>query len=122
AQAVIRRIQSEVRPFMIYSGTGSTVFVSVADTLRQTGLPVYNGFSGSEIVRKEPEAPNMFHGQAVSARYVREDLVALLKDLGVERVAVMHDVGEWGRSVCEPSIEAMEEQLGLKPLTVQTYA
>ena len=122
AQAVIRRIQSEVRPFMIYSGTGSTVFVSVADMLRQTGLPVYNGFSGSEIVRKEPEAPNMFHGQAVSARYVREDLVALLKDLGVERVAVMHDVGEWGRSVCEPSIEAMEEQLGLKPLTVQTYA
>jgi ABC-type branched-subunit amino acid transport system substrate-binding protein len=122
AQTVIRRIVGDVEPFLVYSGTGSTVAVSVMDSLRESGIPAYNGFSGSPLSRKDEEAPNLFHGQAVSATWVIEDLMRLLEDLEVERVSVLHDVGEWGRSVCEPAIEALESDLGITPDTIQTYA
>lgn len=121
AQNVLRRITGEIEPFMVFSGTGSTIFVSVADQLRELEIPVYNGFSGSPAGRQDPEVENMFHGQAVSATYVTRDQMALVEDLGAERVSVIHDVGEWGRSVCEPAIEALESELGITPDTVQTY-
>lgn len=120
AQTVVRRITGEIKPFMVYSGSGSTVFVSVVDTLRESGLPVYNGFSGSAVVRKNPEVPNLFHGQAVSSTAFVKDLGTLLDQMKVKRVAVLHDVGEWGRSVCEPTVEELKKK-GLAPLTIQTY-
>jgi branched-chain amino acid transport system substrate-binding protein len=122
AQTVVRRLKGDTKPFMIYSGTGSTVFVSVANLLRQSGLPVYNGFSGSPKARQDPEVETLFHGQAVSSTFVTTDLVKLLRGLDVKRVAVMHDVGEWGRSVCEPTIEALKAELNITPTTVQTYS
>jgi branched-chain amino acid transport system substrate-binding protein len=120
AQRLIRRLLSDVKPFMIYSGTGSTVFVSVHEMLRESGIPVYNGFSGSYLVRQDPEAPNMFHGHAVSAEWVQKGMLDLVQDLEAERVAVMHEVGEWGRSVCEPTIDLLKE-VGVEPTTVETY-
>jgi branched-chain amino acid transport system substrate-binding protein len=120
AQTVVRRILAATKPFMIYAGTGSTVFISVADTLREAGIPVYSGFSGSAEVRKSPEAPNLFHGQAVSSATFVSDLATLLSDLKVQRLAVMFDVGEWGRSLCQPTVELMKKR-GLAPLTVQNY-
>lgn len=120
-QTILRRITGEVKPFMVFSGTGSTVFVSVSDDLRESGLPIYNGFSGSPAARKNPEVDTVFHGQAVAATWVIEDLISLVDDLGTTRVSVLHDVGEWGRSVCEPTIEKLESELGLAPDTIQTY-
>lgn len=120
AQTVVRRILSSTKPFLVYTGTGSTVFVSVADTLRDSKIPVYNGFSGSHAARKVPEVQNLFHGQAVSSAVFTTDLEKLLTDLNVKRVAVMHDVGEWGRSICVPTIEQLKKR-GLTPLTIQNY-
>ncbi len=120
AQTVVRRILSSTRPFLVYSGTGSTVFISVADALREAKIPVYNGFSGSAAARKNPEVSHLFHGQAVSSVVFIKDLEALLDELKVKRVAVMFDVGEWGRSLCEPTIELLKKK-GLAPLTVQNY-
>ena len=120
AQTVVRRVLSDTKPFMVYTGTGSTVFISVADTLRASRIPVYNGFSGSAAARKTPEVPNLFHGQAVSSTAFIEDLSKLLDDLKIKRVAVMHDVGEWGRSLCVPATELLKKR-GMPALTVQNY-
>jgi len=120
AQTAARRILTEIKPFLVYTGTGSTVFVSVADMMREAAIPVYNGFSGSAAARKNPEVHNLFHGQAVSSTAYVADLERLLVELKVKRVAVMYDVGEWGRSLCEPTIEYLKKR-GLTPLTVQNY-
>ena len=120
AQTAVRRILSDTKPFLVFTGTGSTVFVSISDMLREAKIPVYNGFSGSINARKDPEVPLLFHGQAVSSTAFVADLDKLLTDLNVKRVAVMNDVGEWGRSLCEPTIEHLKKK-GLAPLTVQNY-
>lgn len=120
-QTVLRRITGEVKPFMVFSGSGSTIFVAVADQLRELGIPIYNGFSGSPLGRRDEEVDLMFHGQAVSGRYVTRDIIRLVQDLGTTNVAVIHDVGEWGRGVCLPTIEALGA-VGITPAVVQTYA
>jgi branched-chain amino acid transport system substrate-binding protein len=121
AQTVLRRITGEAKPFMVYSGSGSTIFVSVVDQLRELGIPVYNGFSGSPAGRRDQEVDLMFHGQAVAGTAVTSDIVTLVEDLGSPDLAIMHDVGEWGRSVCEPAIGKLEAA-GITPSIVQTYA
>jgi len=120
AQTVIRRILTEIKPFMVFSGTNSVVFTSVADTLREAKIPVYNGFSGSVAARKKPEAPYLFHGQAVPSTAYVVDLEKLLTEIGAKRVAILHDLHEWGRSLCEPSIEMLKKK-GTPAVVVQTY-
>jgi branched-chain amino acid transport system substrate-binding protein len=121
AQQVVRRIIDQEKPFLIYGGTGSTVFLSVADRLRESGLPVFNGFSGSEAARTDTEVAGMWHGEAVSTKWVIPTYLDLVEELGVERIGLIHDVGEWGRALCEPIIEQLTD-MGVAPTTVQTYA
>lgn len=111
AQQVTRRIVQQDKPFLVYAGTGSTVFLAVADQLRDSGLPIYNGFSGSEGARKTPEVANMFHGEAVSTKWVAPSIADMAADqLKATRVALMREDGEWGRTLCT----AIADELGTK--------
>lgn len=122
AQQVVRRLIDQQQPFMIYAGTGSTVFLSVADALRDAGIPTYNGFSGSEAARATPEVETMFHGEAVSTQWVVPTTVDLLvDDLQAERVALMHEDGEWGKTLCDGIQQELESAGNVELVTVQTY-
>ena len=122
AQQVARRIIQQDKPFMVYAGTGSTTFLAVADQLRQSGLPVYNGFSGSEAARKTPEVENMFHGEAVSTKWVAPSMADMIADnLKATRVAILHEDGEWGRTLCAQVTTELQGKSGLQVVANETY-
>lgn len=121
AQGVVRKILDQDKPFLVYTGTGSTVFLSLADQFRATKLPVYNGFSGSEEARKTPEVANLYHGEAVSTKWVTPYTVDMIVDkLGTEEIAVMHEDGEWGKTLCASIVEEMKAR-DIEPLTNEEY-
>lgn len=122
AQGVVRKILDQDKPFLVYSGTGSTVFLSVADQLRQSGVPTFNGFSGSEAARQTPEVPNLFHGEAVSTLWVTPSMVDLVTaKLNASRVAIMNEDGEWGKTLCASVTEELRELPGIEIVTEQVY-
>lgn len=122
AQQVTRRIIQQDKPFMVYAGTGSTVFLAVADQLRQSGLPIYNGFSGSEAARKTPEVDTMFHGEAVSTKWVAPSIADMAVDqLKATRVALIREDGEWGRTLCAGVAEALATKQGVEIVADEQY-
>lgn len=122
AQGVVRKIIDQDKPFLVYSGTGSTVFLSVADQLRDSGIPTFNGFSGSEAARQTPEVPNLFHGEAVSTLWVTPSIVDLVTaQLNATRIAIMSEDGEWGKTLCASIVEELKQLPDVEIVTEQVY-
>lgn len=122
AQGVVRKIIDQDKPFLVYSGTGSTVFLSVADQLRAAGIPTFNGFSGSEAARQTPEVPNLYHGEAVSTLWVTPSMVDLVTaKLGAKRIAIMTEDGEWGKTLCASIVEELKQLPDVEIVTEQVY-
>jgi branched-chain amino acid transport system substrate-binding protein len=122
AQGVVRKIIDQDKPFLVYSGTGSTVFLSVADQLREAKVPTFNGFSGSEAARQTPEVPNLYHGEAVSTLWVTPSFVEMINvNLKAKRVAIMNEDGEWGKTLCAGLVAELEALPEIEIVTQQTY-
>jgi branched-chain amino acid transport system substrate-binding protein len=122
AQGVVRKILDQDKPFLVYSGTGSTVFLSVADQLRASKVPVFNGFSGSEAARQTPEVPSLFHGEAVSGLWVTPSFVEMIDvNLKATRVAIMNEDGEWGKTLCAGLVAELAELPNIEIVTQQVY-
>jgi branched-chain amino acid transport system substrate-binding protein len=123
AQGVVRKILDQDKPFLVYSGTGSTVFLSVADQLRASKVPTFNGFSGSEAGRETPEVPNVYHGEAVSTLWVTPSMVEMIKtNLQAKRVAIVNEDGEWGKTLCDNVVAELEQEPDIEIVTRQVYS
>lgn len=122
AQGVVRKIIDQDKPFLVYSGTGSTVFLSVADQLREAKVPTFNGFSGSEAARQTPEVPSLYHGEAVSTLWVTPSMVEMINvNLQAKRVAIINEDGEWGKTLCDGLVSELEQLPEIEIVTRQTY-
>lgn len=122
AQGVVRKILDQDKPFLVYAGTGSTVFLSVADQLRAAGQATFNGFSGSEAARQTPEVPSLFHGEAVSTLWVTPAMIELVTaKLKATRVAIMSEDGEWGKTLCGAIVEELKQLPDIEIVTEQVY-
>ena len=77
--AAVKKLVEEDKVFILVLASGSTGAAAAADYVRSTGVPTYNLYGTTPIIR-EPFAMNIFHGAIVPSRVAGGGLVSMLYD------------------------------------------
>jgi branched-chain amino acid transport system substrate-binding protein len=77
--AAVKKLVEQDKVYILVLASGSTGAAAAADYVREQGVPTYNLYGSTPLIRK-PFAKNVFHGAIVPVEVASEDLVALLFD------------------------------------------
>jgi branched-chain amino acid transport system substrate-binding protein len=88
--AAAKKLVEQDKVFVLLLASGSTGAAAAADYVRATGVPTYNLFGSTPVIR-EPFAKNVFHGQSpdvgVSGQKLVDRTVGALK--GAKKIGVL---------------------------------
>ena len=76
-----RSWSSRTRCFVLVLASGSTGAAAAADYVREIGVPTYNLYGSTPIIR-EPFSKNVFHGAIVPVEVAGRDLIEMFYDDG----------------------------------------
>lgn len=77
--AAVKKLVEQDKIFVLVLASGSTGAAAAADYVRQVGVPTYNLYGSTPIIR-EPFSPNVFHGAIVPVEVAAADLISLFYD------------------------------------------
>jgi branched-chain amino acid transport system substrate-binding protein len=77
--AAVKKLVEQDKVFILVLASGSTGAAAAADYLRQVGVPTYNLYGSTPIIRN-PFSPNIFHGAIVPVDVAAPDLISLFYD------------------------------------------
>ena len=79
--AAVKKLTEQDKVFVMVLASGSTGAAAAADYVRANGIPTYNLYGSTPIIR-EPFAKNVFHGAIVPVEVAVRDLIAMFYDDG----------------------------------------
>jgi branched-chain amino acid transport system substrate-binding protein len=77
--AAVKKLAEQDKAFVVVLASGSTGAAAAADYVRQAGVPTYNLYGSTPIIR-EPFSPNVFHGAIVPVEVQAVDLISMFYD------------------------------------------
>jgi branched-chain amino acid transport system substrate-binding protein len=77
--AAVKKLVEQDKVFILILASGSTGAAAAADYVRENGVPTYNLFGSTPIIR-EPFAPNVFHGAIVTIDNAALALISQIYD------------------------------------------
>ncbi|MGE4014167.1 MAG: ABC transporter substrate-binding protein, partial [Alphaproteobacteria bacterium] len=77
--AAVKKLVEQDKVFTLILASGSTGAAAAADYVRSNGIPTYNLFGSTPIIR-EPFADNVFHGAIVTIDNAALALISQLRD------------------------------------------
>jgi branched-chain amino acid transport system substrate-binding protein len=88
--AAAKKLVEQDHVFVLILASGSTGAAAAADYVRATGVPTYNLFGSTSVIR-EPFANNVFHGQSPDVGVSGQKLVdrALSAAKGIKKIGVL---------------------------------
>jgi branched-chain amino acid transport system substrate-binding protein len=81
--AAVKKLVEEDKIFILVIASGSTGAAAAADYVRQVGVPTYNLYGSTPIIRT-PFSSNVFHGAIVPVEVAAPDLISLFYDDGAK--------------------------------------
>ncbi len=82
--AAAKKLVEEDKVFILVLASGSTGAAAAADYVRQVGVPTYNLYGSTPIIRN-PFAKNVFNGAVVPAEVSAAALISMFYDGGYRR-------------------------------------
>jgi branched-chain amino acid transport system substrate-binding protein len=79
--AAVKKLVEQDKVFILVLASGSTGAAAAADYVREVGVPTYNLYGSTPIIR-EPFSKNVFHGAIVPVEVSARGLVAMFFDGG----------------------------------------
>lgn len=79
--AAVKKLVEEDKVFILVLASGSTGAAAAADYVREVGVPTYNLYGSTQLIRK-PFAKNIFHGAIVPVEVAAPDLLSMFYDDG----------------------------------------
>ncbi len=79
--AAVKKLAEQDKAFILVLASGSTGAAAAADYVREVGVPTYNLYGSTPIIR-EPFAKNVFHGAIVPVEVASRDLISMFYDEG----------------------------------------
>lgn len=79
--AAVKKLVEQDKVFALVLASGSTGAAAAADYVRQTGVPTYNLYGSTPIIR-EPFSKNVFHGAIVPIEVAAPGLIGMFYDDG----------------------------------------
>lgn len=79
--AAVKKLVEQDKIFILVLASGSTGAAAAADYVRQVGVPTYNLYGSTPIIRN-PFSANIFHGAIVPVEVAAPDLINLFYDDG----------------------------------------
>ncbi len=79
--AAVKKLVEQDKVFILVLASGSTGAAAAADYVRQVGVPTYNLYGSTPIIRN-PFSPNVFQGAIVPVGVAAPDLISLFYDGG----------------------------------------
>ena len=77
--AAVKKLVEQDKVFILVLASGSTGAAAAADYVRQVGVPTYNLYGSTPIIR-EPFAKNVFHGAVVPVQVSAAALISMFYD------------------------------------------
>lgn len=77
--AAVKKLVEQDKIFILVLASGSTGAAAAADYVRQVGVPTYNLYGSTPIIRN-PFSPNVFHGAIVPVEVGAIDLISMFYD------------------------------------------
>jgi branched-chain amino acid transport system substrate-binding protein len=77
--AAVKKLVEQDKIFILVLASGSTGAAAAADYVRKVGVPTYNLYGSTPIIRN-PFSPNVFHGAIVPVDVAAPDLISLFYD------------------------------------------
>lgn len=79
--AAVKKLVEQDKVFVLVLASGSTGAAAAADYVRETGVPTYNLYGSTPIIR-EPFSKNVFHGAIVPVEVSSRGLIEMFYDDG----------------------------------------
>ncbi|RAI44125.1 ABC transporter substrate-binding protein [Rhodoplanes roseus] len=79
--AAVKKLVEQDKVFALVLASGSTGAAAAADYVRQVGVPTYNLYGSTPIIR-EPFSKNVFHGAIVPVEVAAPGLISMFYDEG----------------------------------------
>jgi branched-chain amino acid transport system substrate-binding protein len=109
--AAVKKLVEQDKVFVLVLASGSTGAAAAADYVREVGVPTYNLYGSTPIIR-EPFSKNVFHGAIVPVAVSGGDLVALIYDDGYTPKKIGVLAGTY--AFPQATLKAVEEVLKAK--------
>lgn len=119
ATTAVMRLITQHNVDAIIGGSTSTLCFAVKDIVEQQGVPFITT-SGSNPKLTTPSNKFFFRLHQSDATAARQAAQFVVKILGANRVAVIHDSSDYGVGCRDHFIDELQK-LGVSPLVVQTY-
>lgn len=119
--AAAKKLVEQDKVFVLVLASGSTGAAAAADYVRSVGIPTYNLFGSTPVIR-EPFAANVFHGAIASTEVTAGSLVAQLARAGEkkpQRVGVLAGTYAYPQANLA-LLKPMLEKQGM-PITLETF-
>jgi branched-chain amino acid transport system substrate-binding protein len=81
--AAVKKLAEQDKAFILVLASGSTGAAAAADYVREVGIPTYNLYGSTPIIR-EPFAKNVFHGAIVPVEVSGRGLISMFYDEGYQ--------------------------------------
>lgn len=117
--AAAKKLVEGDKVFALVLASGSTGAAAAADYVRQTGIPTYNMFGATPIIR-EPFAKNVFHGAVPDPLGSAEKLIALARRSvpAAKKIGIMAGTYAFPQSNLK-ALEPRARAAGLEPVIEQ---
>jgi branched-chain amino acid transport system substrate-binding protein len=79
--AAVKKLVEQDKVFILVLASGSTGAAAAADYVRETGVPTYNLYGSTPLIRN-PFSKNVFHGAIVPVEVAAPDLLSMFYDGG----------------------------------------
>jgi branched-chain amino acid transport system substrate-binding protein len=79
--AAVKKLVEQEQVFVLILASGSTGAAAAADYVREVGVPTYNLYGSTPIIR-EPFSKNVFHGSIVPVQVSARGLISMFYDGG----------------------------------------
>lgn len=79
--AAVKKLVEQDKVFILVLASGSTGAAAAADYVREVGVPTYNLYGSTPLIRN-PFAKNVFHGAIVPVEVAAPDLLSMFYDDG----------------------------------------
>ncbi|MGI6574799.1 MAG: ABC transporter substrate-binding protein [bacterium] len=104
----------------IIGGATSTLCFAIKDIVEEEGVPTITT-SGSNPDLTTPENKFFFRLHQSDATAAAQAADFMVKVLGIEKIAVLHDSADYGTGVKDYFVARLKDEYGIEPLIIESY-
>lgn len=114
------RLIEEEQVFALIGAVGTPTSRSATPVAAAAGVPYIAPFTGAAFLRNAGNLPNVINMRASYSQETEEMVERLTTDLGLERIAVMHQEDSFGRAGLNGALAALAKR-GMEPAAIGLY-